>query len=653
MAIINFPILYIPDPDKNNTLFNGQIYVGEPGQDAANIPTNQKQLRVVDDNNVLIDVVQPFKLSAGGVPVYQPTGQPVRLDVEGDFSLLILDKTGQQKYYIRNVYSGTPVLVEDLPQYIAAEFATVADMIAGESQNLDTVDFADYLGRDCYTVDNNDLTDGGGHRYTIVNSDPGDLSSLVGGVWVGKNHALTGGVYYARADDTTSIPIMAVGAVCDADGNTGVGQDDTAALQAAHDQLGYIYLPTDRAPRITAPLERRSLKIFSDWIDQRGVIGFGGCIVLDDVGATDYDKFLYEPRYLRNVFFLGTSKICTGLAIERGDSISSFLGWARYENVTVSGCKQGVHMGNCFNIQIDHMIVEENEYGFGCEPFNTAGDDGYVTTVTANKLICRQNDQWGLFFNPELKSPNIAFNNLNIETNNQVGGTYQMLIKNLDPFSGQEWYLEGAETADCFFNNGGNRGSIAGIYQNSCGPFNLTTLTLDLEVSGHKITATGDVVIATGGANQMVSWSNSTLLFDGGSLPSLGQLELKNVTADGTYYNDYKKGTSVSFNQNAIGAATNGFKGVTAISPAYVGKTIVAGTNNTVISDTFFGGGIMENTTAIATFRGEYQPSLMLQVHPRGSDANTDYYRVMAYNFTGSDVVLPGGTLDIVFIKTE
>lgn len=112
MSIINFPILYAPDPLKGRPLGNGQIFVGEPDLDPE-IPVNQKQLNVVQEDGTLIPVPQPFVVSFGGVPTYN--GATVRLDVDGNYSFKMLDKLGVQKYYVENVFEGQPVLVSDLP----------------------------------------------------------------------------------------------------------------------------------------------------------------------------------------------------------------------------------------------------------------------------------------------------------------------------------------------------------------------------------------------------------------------------------------------------------------------------------------------------------------------------------------------------------
>lgn len=126
MAILNFPILYAPDPLKGRPLGGGQIYVGEPDLDPE-IPINQKQLNIIQEDGTVVPVPQPFTLSFGGVPTYN--GATVRLDVDGNYSFKLLDKHGTQKYYVENVLSGKPVTEDEIINNLALSyvFDTVAD----------------------------------------------------------------------------------------------------------------------------------------------------------------------------------------------------------------------------------------------------------------------------------------------------------------------------------------------------------------------------------------------------------------------------------------------------------------------------------------------------------------------------------------------
>lgn len=109
MAIINLPVLFVPDPIKGKPLALGQIFVGEPDLDPQ-IPANQKQLSIVQEDGTVVPQPQPFILSAGGVPVYN--GSTVRLDVAGNYSLKILDRFGAQKYFIDNVLDSGSIVFE-------------------------------------------------------------------------------------------------------------------------------------------------------------------------------------------------------------------------------------------------------------------------------------------------------------------------------------------------------------------------------------------------------------------------------------------------------------------------------------------------------------------------------------------------------------
>jgi hypothetical protein len=189
MSLINFPILYIPDPDKGRPLFNAKIYVGKPDLDPA-VTINQKQLNIIQENGTVVPVSQPFSLSAGGVPVYN--GKTVRLDVEGKYSIKILSKLGAQVYYIENVSPNVSVIDSlNLPLVFNDVNALVT------STNSFTVD------KILTTRINNTFTKTGGADYRVntlaqERIDRNDAAwvpdgAVSGGVIVGGSHYLEGG----------------------------------------------------------------------------------------------------------------------------------------------------------------------------------------------------------------------------------------------------------------------------------------------------------------------------------------------------------------------------------------------------------------------------------------------------------------------------
>lgn len=107
----------------------------------------------------------------------------------------------------------------------AITFPDVATMISGDTLEGGTIaDWSGYVGWQVHTVVNNTTSGKGGAEYTIVNANPGNLSTLDGSVWVGVNHDLGGG-YYAKVTGPT-LYLSQVGARFDA-------SDDLLAVNSA------------------------------------------------------------------------------------------------------------------------------------------------------------------------------------------------------------------------------------------------------------------------------------------------------------------------------------------------------------------------------------------------------------------------------------
>ena len=146
MSVINWSILYVNDPLQGRPLFYGQIFVGLPDLDPE-VVGNQKQLNVIQEDGTVIPVTQPLILSAGGNPVYN--GETVRLDVDGNYSIKILDKNGAQKYYIDNVFDGQPItsdtfgdfLAIDLPPALISDLSQAYEFATAESLTSEAITF--------------------------------------------------------------------------------------------------------------------------------------------------------------------------------------------------------------------------------------------------------------------------------------------------------------------------------------------------------------------------------------------------------------------------------------------------------------------------------------------------------------------------------
>ena len=95
LSIFN-PIFYVPDPDKGKPVDGAQIFFGLVGTDPA-LESNQKIVYALQEDRAAVPVSQPVLCSAGGVP--QLDGNSAILAVSGSYSMKILDKNGEQKYY--------------------------------------------------------------------------------------------------------------------------------------------------------------------------------------------------------------------------------------------------------------------------------------------------------------------------------------------------------------------------------------------------------------------------------------------------------------------------------------------------------------------------------------------------------------------------
>ncbi len=98
MTTLISPYQYFADPSRNMPIANGFIYIGLPDSNPT-IPENQIDVHLVcvcDGNR--IQVTQPIRTGAGGVPVVN--GSPAQIDIEDEeFSITVQDKNTTQIFY--------------------------------------------------------------------------------------------------------------------------------------------------------------------------------------------------------------------------------------------------------------------------------------------------------------------------------------------------------------------------------------------------------------------------------------------------------------------------------------------------------------------------------------------------------------------------
>lgn len=100
MSQIVNPFQYIADPTKGRPIFNAKMFFGVPDTDPT-IASNQKLVRAIQENGNVVSLPQPVSTGSGGVPEFQ--GSPIVLDVDGDYSFVVLDRFDDQVYEIPRV----------------------------------------------------------------------------------------------------------------------------------------------------------------------------------------------------------------------------------------------------------------------------------------------------------------------------------------------------------------------------------------------------------------------------------------------------------------------------------------------------------------------------------------------------------------------
>lgn len=206
LAIVSLPNEYFPFFDKGKPIYDGQIFIGEPDLDPT-IPANRKTVTIRQESGDTVDVPQPIRTSSGGVPTYN--GSPAQILVDGNYSIKVLDKLGNQIYYYANFYKGQPITTDLLDEIIydyitpgdeqilclsifpqsALEFAKVGDEVPANTGALRYNDclyeFQPKASGQITAIDNNGATIGG-VDVLFFEAKYQDDNALIGGdfkVW--------------------------------------------------------------------------------------------------------------------------------------------------------------------------------------------------------------------------------------------------------------------------------------------------------------------------------------------------------------------------------------------------------------------------------------------------------------------------------------
>lgn len=92
-----FPIGYIPNPDKFGALAGGDVYFGVPNGSPATVPGDQIQVYAARQGLSDLAIAQPVDIGPGGEWWY--SGQPVQIKVLVPYCVQVMNSLGVQKYY--------------------------------------------------------------------------------------------------------------------------------------------------------------------------------------------------------------------------------------------------------------------------------------------------------------------------------------------------------------------------------------------------------------------------------------------------------------------------------------------------------------------------------------------------------------------------
>lgn len=141
------------------------------------------------------EVITIHKEAAGDVVFQGASGVTVNPSVSG-LTLSEVGQVGTLLYKGNNIWDFLTGGSASTSIQGAITFADIVGLKSGSTVEGGTIiDWSGYLGRKVSTVVHNTTSNEGGAPYVIVNVNPSNLSTLVGGIWVGANHDLGGGFY--------------------------------------------------------------------------------------------------------------------------------------------------------------------------------------------------------------------------------------------------------------------------------------------------------------------------------------------------------------------------------------------------------------------------------------------------------------------------
>ena len=346
-------------------------------------------------------------------------------------------------------------------------------------------------------------------------------------------------------------------------------------------------------------------------------------------GANGGNAFLKPPLNFSGFHIDGVTK--AGVAIDLGEN-GSFTAFQRWSNINIRRCADAIRGFNSYSTTLENIVVQGNTRGITITPTNGAGDDGYFTSTSWKNFHIADNDVYGLNAVPALVSGTWEWDNVVIERNGTVGGTYQARLGNVS-LTTRAVYLEASPSVPALKLE---QAAITGDewFVNGTGGIDASNQQCTIDLRRLRMPTASDV-LSNFPSNARIIFRDSDIQTDVRGWA--GVVCLENVTISG-----------VADTQNfrprvlAIGQSPGAAYQPTELRFSLSGKktysgTINAGTSAQVVGDQYFPG-IMADGSGFGSVQA-YHPGLLVQVTP-ATTGSTDYYCVRLVNTTASNITL-------------
>lgn len=261
--------------------------------------------------------------------------------------------------------------------------------------------------------------------------------------------------------------------------------------------------------------------------------------------ATVIDCFTYTGEFFRvnsygsigrmTIKTNGRTQAGTGLNVAHSTiAAGNFAQFSALYDLIVDGFEYNINIDNAYMVYMRHIQSRYGAEGEYCVPTNTAGDDGYVTTVLHEHCFYNNNER-NIYYAPPVNSSAVTF--VGGAWEYAAGSNEQAHFENVRTLGFQNVYIEGSNTIpamelkNCLVH-------VDGMQLQDCGALTLSSDTNFF--SGKRIYSSGSAAVFTctaGANNAYVALENCEFPSTGNTLGS-DETHLVNTSINGRFHGD-------------------------------------------------------------------------------------------------------------------